>query len=330
VLVAALAGTSQSAPFATVIGDFAREPARATPDGGPLLRILPARDREIGIAAAIDLRASSHRLIDLVTRLEHLQMADGVAAAGRFSQPPVEADLAALRWPSGDLEELRACEPGRCALKLSDEEMASIRALNRHPYGEWRPKAERALNRIVLERLEAFRARGHAGIGPYHDKRAPVALAGEFDAVLASMTYLGGETPSIVDHLRRYPNGARRPAVEFYYWAIETLGLKPVVTVTRLSVFERAAGRDCDVLIVSTQVFATHYVTASLSMMTIVGGTAPGRDLFVYANRSRVDGLQGWFGGVVRRKIEGRIRAVAPGALLRLRNLLEAPASGPQ
>lgn len=100
--------------------------------------------------------------------------------------------------------------------------------------------------------------------------------------------------------------------------------MKPVISATRVSVFQLPTGRECDRLVVSTQLFATHYVTASLSMMTIIDGAGSGPGLFVYANRSRADGLDGWFGGIVRRKVEARIRAAAPAALIAIRDRLQS------
>lgn len=332
-LLAALAagGAQTQTPFIAVIHDFTRvlvDPS-SLDRGEAFVRIVPGRDREFGVVAATQVHASPQQLVSLVTRLAHLPHGDCVVAAGRFSDPPVPEDLAAMPLPPGDLDDLSACRPGRCDLKLSDHEIVQVQNVIRGARADWRTAAERAMKTIMLERLREFRRLGHRGLRPLHDKSSQTSLDAEFGALLSATTYLGGDTAAVVDYLRRFPHGIGQPAIEFYYWSVDALGLKPVVSVTRVSVFRLRAGGDDDALIVSTQVFATHYLTASLSMMTIGRSAGPEPSAVVYANRSRADGLHGLFGGFVRRKVEGRIRAGAPGALASLRLRLEGhhPAS---
>jgi hypothetical protein len=74
--------------------------------------------------------------------------------------------------------------------------------------------------------------------------------------------------------------------------------------------------------VASRQIFASHYITGSLAVTAITGG-ASGRYL-TYLNRSRVDILDGIFGGLVRRIAERRIREEAGDVVNGLRRRLEA------
>jgi len=56
--------------------------------------------------------------------------------------------------------------------------------------------------------------------------------------------------------------------------------------------------------------------------MTAIAGSGEARYL-VYLHRSHVDVLQGFFAGLVRRIVEGRIRDEAPAVLNALRSRLE-------
>lgn len=71
-----------------------------------------------------------------------------------------------------------------------------------------------------------------------------------------------------------------------------------------------------ELLMTGTQIFATHYLDASLGVTALVRDARTSRDYFVYFNRSDVDLFRGFWGGLARRVIEKRIGADGP-ALLR-------------
>jgi hypothetical protein len=69
----------------------------------------------------------------------------------------------------------------------------------------------------------------------------------------------------------------------------------------------------------STQVFATHYITASLSLTSIVHEPGTAANYLVYARRTRADVFHGRLGGLLRRIAQKRIRAEGPAVLEGLR-----------
>lgn len=74
-------------------------------------------------------------------------------------------------------------------------------------------------------------------------------------------------------------------------------------------------------LVISKQVFATHYRNGAVSM-TAIADWNDGRYL-VYVHRSHVDVLDGFFAGLLRHVIEGRVRDEAPDVPDALRTRLE-------
>ena len=86
-------------------------------------------------------------------------------------------------------------------------------------------------------------------------------------------------------------------------------------------------------VVAAKQVFATHYLTASLSL-SLISGRETGPRYFVYIRLSRADVFHGAFGGLVRRIVQRRVRSEAPAILDALRRRLESgdptPASGSQ
>jgi hypothetical protein len=73
---------------------------------------------------------------------------------------------------------------------------------------------------------------------------------------------------------------------------------------------------------VGKELFSTHYVNASLSVTAIVRGTGT-RHYLVYLNRSEVDLLGRFLGGVVRAFMDRRLKSEAADVLQGLRGRLE-------
>jgi len=79
------------------------------------------------------------------------------------------------------------------------------------------------------------------------------------------------------------------------------------ISITHLSILTATA--DEPAIVIASQVFATHYLNASLSLTALTGCGADGRRHLLYLRRSRVDVFHGTFGGLVRRIVNKRVRA---------------------
>ena len=77
-------------------------------------------------------------------------------------------------------------------------------------------------------------------------------------------------------------------------------------------------------IIASKQVFATHYLSASLSLTSVTAPVRSGDRYLVYTRRSHVDLLQGFWGGLTRRIVESRVRSDGPAVLDLIRRRLES------
>lgn len=96
------------------------------------------------------------------------------------------------------------------------------------------------------------------------------------------------------------------------YWSQEELGGRAVVSATHLSVLTGDGVSAPEALTAGVQIFATHYLDASLGVTAVVRDPAAARLLFVHVNRSEVDLLGGFWGGIARSIIEGRIKKDGP------------------
>jgi hypothetical protein len=79
-----------------------------------------------------------------------------------------------------------------------------------------------------------------------------------------------------------------------------------------------------DALVAGKEIFATHYVNASLGLTAILRGAPGGSNYLAYLNRSEVDMLGGVFGGLVRWFMQRRVKGEAANVLQELRRRLES------
>jgi len=328
--LAALPGDSGSQPFAALLPDVRIDVAERVrlDDNRVIVRLLPAASRELGIVAAVRVNAPPERLIAWTQQISALQQGRYVPVVERFSDPPQLDDLAGLVLDAGDVRDLQNCRPGKCAVKLGALEIERLRA-HLTPGSAPTQSVQQEFRRIVLERAQRYLADGDVALPPYYDDEPPVSAGAEVATLLTRLGLDAPHLPGLAEYLQQFPRVSHPQVVDsFLYWATESLGGKPIASVTHVTLLRGAGGDGATVLAVSKQVFASHYRDGAMSI-TAMTGSGPQRYL-LYVHRSHVDVLQGTFGGFVRSIIERRVRKEAPAVLARLRARLEegAPPQG--
>jgi hypothetical protein len=265
-------------------------------------------------------------------RITELKRSSYVLAIGRFSDPPIIDDLSTLELDDDELSDIRKCRPGRCGLKLSATEMTELQRAAVDAGPEWKPAVQRAFRRTVLRRVQAYQVDGHQAVPPYENHGGPVRPAVTFAAILAHSTFLTDRVPQFAEHLTNYPR-TRLPEVEsFVYWSKERLAGKAIISATHVNILRHRDASLPDALVAGKQIFATHYVNASLGLTAILPGAVGSHSYLAYLNRSEVDALGGVFGGLVRWVVQRRLKGEAADVLRGLRERLESgePPASPQ
>jgi hypothetical protein len=287
----------------------------------PVARVIPSVDGEIAVFAAVPVAADGNRLVAWMRRIEELKRSSYVLAIGRMSDPPRIEDLAGLELDEEDIAQMRACKPGDCVIALSGDEMAQLQHAAAGAAGEWKAGVQREFRRIVLQRIRAYQTHGLGALAPYRNGDGEVHLAERFSTVLGHSAFLNTHAPQLAKYLERYPHAPLTNVESFLYWSKERLAGKPIISVTHVSILRGGNASLPDVLVAGRQVFATRYVNASLGVTALVRD-GPARYL-VYVNRSEVDVLDRWYGGLVRWFAERRVLAEAADILRGLRTRLE-------
>lgn len=309
--------------------DFFRPPVAISPQdrgrlerGETVVRSIPAIDGQVAIFSASKTTVAGDRLLRWVHRIDAMKRGRYAPAVVRFSDPPRTSDLATLELEPDDLADLRDCRPGACGLKLSDGEMATLVPLARARRAGWQSEVQQAFRAAMLARAERYLTGGLNGLAPYRDRDTPVRLDDEFQALMRQTPFMRERLPGLADFLIRFPDAPTPDVQSFLYWSKEILGQKPVVSITHVTMTRPRQGPDA--IVASRQVYASHYMSGSLAITAIVGAQTGAPRYLVYLNRSRVDVLDGFFGGLVRRIVERRLRDEAGQVVDALRRRLEA------
>lgn len=287
--------------------------------GETVVRVSARSDGLLSLTAIVRVNASGERLAAWAASVEELQRGRYVPEIGRFSQPPRIEDLDGLTIEPDDLDDMAGCRPGDCGVKLSGREIEQLKGL--------RDRAARgaAFKRALVQRAAAYLQRGDAAIPPYHDDDEPVSPPEIFRALVGQLAFFNRNLPRFAEYLRTYPQPRAAPVEQqLLYWSKERLGMKPVVSITHSNIARFTDSAMPETVVVAKQVYATHYKNAAITVTSLVAHE--GTRYLVYVNRSNVDAFHGFFGPVVRRVVERRVRGEAPGVLTALRRRLE---SGP-
>ena len=310
---------------------FTTQQHEALRAGRPVVRILKSHGNEVAMAAAVRTVASRDRMIAWGRRIEALHAGAFTPMSGRFSSPPRIEDLSGLTLSAEDLNDLRVCRPGACGVKLAAPEIRSIREAVDAAPADWRMAALSAYRRVLLARATAFEAEGYAAVLPYHDHKKPTSPALDFGGVLAGREQYVLMPFDVAEYFGAYPRGDARRMESFLSWSKNVAsGVKEVVSISLVTI-RRCEGDENRVAVISSQVYASHYLNASLSYTVLLGN---GDDHYLlYLRRTRVDVIRGPFGGLIRNALEGRVLSDAPALLDSLRLRLESgnpPATHPQ
>jgi hypothetical protein len=312
-----------AAPFDAV--GFLRTYARFSDDdiarlgrGEPAARTLEADSAEAAICAAIDVEVPPAFYIARFHDIALFKTGGPVLQVRRFGTPPSAGDLAALRVE--DVDELRKCRVGDCAVKLDAAGIERARGITG---GD----AAGRIAAVYREHLASYAARymahGDGALLEYRDAAKPQAVANELQQIVEHSPYLLRELPRLATALTGF-TGTLPPGLDgFLYWSAEEVGPRTVVSITHAIV---STPGDGPAAVATKQIYASHYFTASLGLTILAdvsGGRAP-RTRVIYINRSRVDAFAGVLGGVKRAIARSRARKGADHTLRALKTRLEA------
>jgi hypothetical protein len=299
--------------------------------GQPITKTLTsAAPREMTTVGVVRMRGGAMaRFVNQFKTLEGFRTSQFVLQIEKFGETPQLSDLDKLTLDPDDFESLRKCRVGECDVQLSADDIRRFSQVN------WKsPNAARdaaTLYRAILfDHLLRYRAAGTKSLLHYQDREPGVSLAQETQSLLDARPSFLDQAPALRDHLRQYPSGTDPHTEDFFYWSKEAFGFKPVVGVNHVSAYTDATtGR---VTIVTTQIYASHYIEGSLGINALVPDRASNETVFYWAfvNRARVGRLGGLLGKIARPIMQHRARSGLMKSLVQTKQRFEAGGGAPQ
>jgi hypothetical protein len=291
---------------------FSNSEMSALTQGRAVAKTLPpTATREMTTVGAVRIRGDAMwRFVNQFKTLEGFKTSQFVLQIRKFTDPPQLSDLDSLIVDREDIESLRECRVSACDVQLAADDIKRFRA-----EVDWRSPAAAqhaaSLYRAVLfAHLANYRTGGTDRLVHYQDRDTPVRLGAETTALLDAKPSLLDHAPGLPGHIRQYPAAAATNVEDFFYWSKEVFGFKPVIGMNHGRVFTDASTGN--VMIVTTQIYASHYLEGSVAVSVFLPDRGEGRDptfYWIYMNRTRVGRLAGLVGSISRPIVQRRARS---------------------
>ncbi len=283
--------------------------------GEPFARVLATDSREIAVAGAVRIAASSERLVARYREVENLKRSAIVLDLGRLRRPPLPADFAMAPLEDYSLD-LRDCRPGECRVRLGAPEIARFHREVDWRAADWRERSQIVWREVLAGYAAAYSREGRRALPTFANKREPLSVPAELSLLVNRFGFLNAFAPTFYAYLREFGPDGPDGLEEVMYWSKEDFGVRPVLRLSHQSIYHTPASTSASVtpraiLIATNQIYADHYLDASLMLtMTIDAAEAGGKPAFymVSVSRARTRSLSGLLRSFVRSTVQNRSR----------------------
>lgn len=297
----------------------------ALKQGQPIAKTLTSSGpREMTTVGAVRIRAGAMaRFVNQFKTLEGFRTSQFILQVEKFGDKPRLSDLDTLTLDPEDVESLRSCRVGACDVQLSADDIKRFSQVNWKSATAARDAAI-VYRAVLFDHLLRYRAAGTKSLLHYEDREPGMSLAQETQSLLDARPSFLDQAPALREFIRQYPSASDPQIEDFFYWAKEAFGFKPVIGLNHVSFHtDTTTGR---VTIVTTQIYASHYIEGSLAINTLMPERAAPDSAFywAYVNRVRVGRLGGLLGKIARPIIQRRARSGLMKSLVQTKQRFEA------
>jgi hypothetical protein len=281
--------------------------------------------REIATFGVVRVKITPDFYIERLTDIANFKKDEAVLQIGTFGNPPDLDDVSQLTLDDSDIQSLRRCRVGNCGMQLSAQAITRFQQEVDWRRPDTQQQANCLMREILVDYVKEYLKTGTAASMEYADRPEPLNLGREFLSLADAE--IGGwkQFPALRRHLVEYPAAGTKETKDLVYWSKEKVGRRTVASVTHLAISPTTGESPADYAVASKHIYGSHYFDASLGLTVLVRDRSVSvpATYVVYVNRSRVDILDGVFGGMKRRILGSRARSTVSGQLGRLQRNLE-------
>jgi hypothetical protein len=323
VLAEAAAQPEDTLTFLRAHFRFSASDLRELAEGRAATRPLDTVDgREVAIAGAVRVAISPDAYIRQLRDIVEFKRHEAVRQIGVFRAAPGPGDLAGLTLDADHLGDLRRCQVGHCDVQLSRAAIERLRSDVNWPGVQSTAEANRVFREILADQVARYLQAGDAALMTYENHAQPLVVADEFRAMVDAPPALLRRFPSLQHHVASFPRGRAADAEDVIYWSKEDVGPKVIISITHMVIVPVKDGGPVLYAASSKQLYGSHYFDSSLGLTLLLRDEDPGSTVLVYVNRSRIDVLSGFLGGLKRAIVRSRGRSALEDTLTRIRTHL--------
>lgn len=307
-----LTGTHEPHTLLQTYLDFSEKNLQAMDEGKVVAKTFESDEvrNEVAAFGVMKMNLSKELFLEQFRDIVNFTKGPEIKALAKFSVPPRLEDLDDLVLVDVDLKALKSCRPTACKVKIDDAVMERFKQEVDWTAPDAQVQAEALMREFMLDYLNGYLEHGDAALGEYHDKDEPLRIADAFGELLENSAFLFDYAPELYEYLKNYPDGELENVENFFYWSEEEYGLKPVLNLFHVTIYQRPHGDSKDIFITSKQIYASHYFESSLGFTAFVderGGEENGNSYLMYLNRSRFDQLRGPLKSMIISIAKGRV-----------------------
>lgn len=296
--------------------------------GEAVAKVLVTDNREVAVAGAVRIAASSERFAGRYREIENLKRSAIVLDVGRFSTPPRPDDLLSVPFEDYDLD-LRDCRPGDCRVRLGAPEIERFHREVDWRSNDWRERSRTVWREVLAGYAAAFSRDGRRALPTFVNKPEPLSVPAELSLLVDRFGFVGTYAPAFLAHLRESGPGPEG-LEQVLYWSKDDFGVRPVLRLSQQTIY-RTSDATRTVLVAINQIYANHYLDAGLTVTMAIDATEPGgRPAFdmISVSRARTRSLNGMLRAFVRGTVQNRSRDALRKVLASAKASLErAPAT---
>jgi len=266
--------------------------------------------KQLSVSIAMLVKGDPDALATAVLDGQTLEDNPAVLGFGKIDPAAPDAALAGVAYTADEVDEVRKLLEAQAGdeFNLSVEELASLRGVSARysPRQAGDPAALQAVNEayrsILLGRLQAYLARGLAGLAPYERDGEASDPAAELRAAAEASGLLQQAAPDMYRGLLDYPEQQPAGVQQAFFWVKEVANDRPVFSLSHRMMQRRPDG----LILLSCTFYAGHSFNASLSGAGVL--PVEQGDAVFYTNRTSSDQVAGFMQGMRHEMGRGMMR----------------------
>jgi hypothetical protein len=295
-------------------------------NGQPMAKALQARTPdEIVILGVIYIKADPARYVGYAQDIDRLRGTPGYQAIKRFSTPPTLTDLQGFEFDPADVQALKRCTAGNCAIQLPGAAIESLHKTINWSSPNLNDEVNQAIQKLALSELQQYQQQGDHMLGAvYNDKRQPVSMTAQFQYILSYAREFSSNYPAFYGYLTSYPQSKPANVDTYFYWDKVSFGLKPTLRIIQVFTMTGLSPKDPAYITAEKQLYSSHYFETALDVTLCVRSTGDQSGFYlVQVMGSEQDGLTGFEGSILRRAAVSHSVADEQASLIAIKRTLE-------